>query len=206
MTEESAPNRFNPIRQISLTKLTTVKAVVDSVNETYGESIDAELYEDRLAFVDLDGLLTLFCVRLDNGAVEWVFKDRYSIERQDQENLDNPKAFFFPDTVDNFSIKLNTECELEFLKGIKIDVRYDSGKVGAGASTKLANLLNRYNVGDGWGSNPHDSNTTAYFVLRYFGSGNDAPDVYNFNRDTKLLVVVELMKHGVYKTHALMVG
>ena len=194
-------------RHVQLDKTTTVSAVVSSINEMYGESIDATQYEDSLPFVDKDGLLTLHFVDIETGETRWVFKDRYSIERQSQITMiENPKDFIYPQVIKNFAVIVNTEKELEFMKGLRLDVRHDSGNICSDKSRLLARLLNRYNVGDGWSANPQDGNTTAYFMPRYIGPGADAPDVYNFNRDTKLLVVVELMKHGEYETYALTVG
>ena len=195
-------------RQAQLTKWTTASAVVSSVNEMYGESIDPALYEDRLAFTDANGLLTIEFVHIQTGLVHYVFKDRYTIERQLQNDLriDNPREFIYPEVIKNFGVLINTEAELEFMKDVRKDVRYDSGKPGNNKAYALAKLLNRYNIGKGWSSNPDGGGTTAYFVLRYYGSGASAPDIYNFNRDAKLLVVVELMMYGQYETHALVVG
>lgn len=195
-------------RHLKLSKWTTVSAVVSSIYEMYGELIDPREFEDRHAFIDKDGLLTLHLVEIGTGKVHWVFKDRYTIERELNQNttLENPKDFPYPEVMKNFGITVNTEKELDFLKGLPLDVYYDSGKFNADKSRKLADLLNRYGVGDGWSANPSGGNSTAYFMLRYFGPGDKAPDIYNFNRDTSLLVVVELAMYGGYKTHALFVG
>lgn len=205
MTEQELP--LTP-RHLKLSKWTTVSAVASSVYEMYGDLIDPRIYEDRLAFVADDGLLTLEVVEISTGKTIWVFKDRYTITRQLGQNttLDNPKAFPYQEVVNNFGITINTEKELMFLKDLPLNVYYDSSQFNADKSRKLADLLNRYGVGDGWSANPNGGNTTAYFMMRYFGPGSKAPDIYNFNRDTSLLVVVELATYGGYKTHALFVG
>lgn len=195
-------------RQVQLTPRTTASAVVSAVNEMYGENIDVNQYEDRLAYLDKDGVLTIEFVDIQTQVTHYVFKDRYTLERKADDTLEftNPRDFIYPEVIRNFGVLINTEVELEFLKDIRKDVRYDSGKPGNSAARELARLLNRYNIGNGWSSNPNGGNTTAYFIVRYYGSGANAPDVYNFNRDANLLAVVELMMHGEYQTHALIVG
>lgn len=207
MTEQDEVLQLSP-RHVKLSKWATVYSVVDSINEMYGEAIDPLDYEDRLTFTDEDGLFTIHLVEIASGKTRWVFKDRYTLERAAKETktLVNPKAFPYPEVVRNFGIVINTERELEFLSDVRKDVIYNTSPITSDKSRRLADILNRYNYGDGWGSNPMDGNTTAYFKLRYFGPGSQAPDAYNFNRDAKLLVVVELLMHGVYKTHALFVG
>lgn len=193
---------------VPLTIRSTVSAVAQSLNDMYGLGIDPCLFEDRHAYKDEDGLLRIDLVCLKTGAVCHTFKDRNTITKELSINdvMTNPKAFFYEKVVENFAVVVNTECELEFLKELKLDVRYNSGIPGATKSSELMDLLNRYNVSGGFSSSPSNTNTTAYFIPRYYGSGANAPDVYNFNRDAKLLVVVELMLMGEYKTHALMVG
>lgn len=195
-------------RQVQLTPSTTASAVVSAVFEMYDEKIDPNQYEDRLAFIGKDGQLTIEFVDIQTKETHYVFKDRYTQERLADDTLEfmNPREFIFPEVTKNFGILINTETELEFLKNVRKDVRYNSSLPGKGYARELARLLNRYNIGNGWSSNPDGGNTTAYFIVRYYGSGANAPDVYNFNRDAKVLVVVELLLHGEYKTHALIVG
>jgi len=193
---------------LAMTLMDTVRSVAPEANKVYGLGIIVDEYEDRRAFRDTDGLFTLEVVRVDTGSLTWVFKDRFSAGREDEETafIENPKDFMFKDVVDNFAVTINTSRELEFLKSIKNDVRYNTALPGNDASYYLMQLLNNYNIGSGWTSNPIHGNATAYFIKRYFGPGKDAPEIYNFNPHAQLLVVVDLLVYGEYKTHALMVG
>lgn len=203
-TDKSQPK--TPVH-VSLTKWSTVRSAIATISAAVGVELNPLDYEDRLAVRNDNGLLTMNLVSLSTGELDWVIIDRYSTnsDTDQSEFITNPKAFAFDQVTKSFGVLINTEAELAFLKDVRLDVRYDSGLVGADKSLKLMNLLNAYNIGDGWTSNPSNGCTTAYFVLRYFGSGADAPDVYNFNPNAKLVVVVELMMYGVYETHALVV-
>lgn len=186
----------------------TCRGICPVANKVYNLGINPDEFEDRRAFQDKDGLFTLHYVKVADGSLTWVFKDRFSGDRDNEESaiLDNPKDFLFKDVVKNFAITINTTAELDFLKGLKQDVRYDSARMGNTLSYSLMVLLNAYGVGSGWTANPVNGQTTAYFIPRYFGPGQDAPEIYNFNPHAKLLVVVDLLVYGDYKTHALMVG
>ncbi|QYN79960.1 putative flagellar biosynthesis protein [Kosakonia phage Kc263] len=203
-TDKSQPKA--PVH-VSLTKWSTVRSAIASISAAVGVELNPLDYEDRLAVRNDNGLLTMNLVSLSTGELDWVIIDRYSTnsDTDQSEFITNPKAFAFDQVTKSFGVLINTEAELAFLKDVRLDVRYDSGLVGADKSLKLMNLLNAYNIGDGWTSNPSNGCTTAYFVLRYFGSGANAPDVYNFNPNAKLVAVVELMMYGVYETHALVV-
>lgn len=192
---------------ISLSKWSTVKAIINTINDKYGLTLDPQNYEDRSAFKNDDGLLTLDIVKVTTGELVWAVIDSQSgkINETINEKLTHPKAFAFEQVVNNFGIMINNESELEFLKDVRLDVRYNSGVIGGDKSYKLMTLLNNYNIGDGWTSNPSNGCTTAYFVLRYIGPGSEAPGVYNFNTEAKLLAVVELMMYGEYQLHALVV-
>lgn len=192
---------------IPLSKWSTVKAIVTSINDKYGLSLDPNRYEDRLAFTNSDGLLSLDIVDVNTGELAWAVIDSQSgkVVSSINESVDHPKAFIFDEVIKNFGTVINSEKELEFLKDVRLDVRYDSGLVGSDKAYKLMNLLNNYTIGDGFTSNPSQGCTTAYFVLRYFGTGADAPGVYNFNTEAKCLAVVELMMYGESRLHALVV-
>lgn len=192
---------------ISLSKWSTVKSSINSINEKYGLSLKGQDYEDRVAFRNEDGLLSLQFVIVSTGELAWVIidPDSNNADQVINETIDHPKAFSYEHVTKNFGVLINSEKELDFLKDVRLDVRYDSGIVGADSSFKLMNLLNNYNIGDGWTSNPSQGCTTAYFVLRYYGSGANAPGAYNFNPEAKLLAVVELMMYGEYQLHALAV-
>lgn len=203
-TDKSQPS--SPL-DIPLSKWSTVKAIISNINDKYGLSLDSNLYEDRLAYINSDGLLSLDIVNASSGELVWVVVDSGSNLPVTglNETLEHPKAFIFDHVIKNFGIIINSEKELEFLKDVRLDVRYNSGMVGGDTSYKLMTLLNNYNIGDGWTSNPSQGCTTAYFVLRYLGAGADAPGVYNFNPEAKCLAVVELMMYGEYQLHALVV-
>lgn len=203
-TDKSQPS--SPL-DIPLSKWSTVKAIINSINDKYELTLDPEHYEDRLAFTNSDGLLSLDIVDISTGKLVWVVIDSNSnlAVVGINEIVEHPKAFIFDKVIKNFSLVVNSEKELEFLKDVRLDVRYNSGVVGGDKSYKLMTLLNNYNIGDGWTSNPSQGCTTAYFVLRYFGTGADAPGVYNFNTEAKCLAVVELMMYGEYQLHALVV-
>lgn len=203
-TDKSQPS--SPL-DIPLSKWSTVKAIINSINDKYELTLDPEHYEDRLAFTNSDGLLSLDIVDISTGKLVWVVIDSNSnlAVVGINEVVEHPKAFIFDKVIKNFSLVVNSEKELEFLKDVRLDVRYNSGVVGGDKSYKLMTLLNNYNIGDGWTSNPSQGCTTAYFVLRYFGTGADAPGVYNFNTEAKCLAVVELMMYGEYQLHALVV-
>lgn len=192
---------------VPLSKWSTVKAIVNTINDKYKYSLDPQDFEDRLVYVNGDGLLSIDIVSVSTGELAWVVVDTQSGLAQSgiNENIEHPKAFIFDEVIKNFGIVLNDEKELEFLKDVRLDVRYNSGVVGGDKSYKLMTLLNNYHVGDGWTSNPSQGCTTAYFVLRYIGTGADAPGVYNFNTQAKYLAVVELMMYGEYQLHALVV-
>lgn len=206
MTEfdKSQPN--SPL-DIPLSKWSTVKTIIDTINDKYGLTLNPNSYEDRLAHTNSDGLLCMDVVNASTGELVWTVIDHSSnlpLAGID-ETIEHPKAFIFNHVIKNFSITINSEKELEFLKDVRTDVRYNSGTIGGDKSYKLMTLLNNYNIGDGWTSNPSQGCTTAYFVLRYFGTGANAPGVYNFNTEAKCLAVVELMMHGEYQLHALVV-
>ncbi|QZA70612.1 hypothetical protein AH04_135 [Erwinia phage AH04] len=192
---------------ITLSKWSTVKAIISTINDKYGLTLDLNKYEDRLAYVNSDGVLALDIVDTNSGELAWAVIDSQSgkVGSSINEVIDHPKAFGFSNVIQNFGVVVNSEKELEFLKDVRLDVRYDSGMTGGDKSFKLMTLLNNYTVGDGFTSNPSQGCTTAYFVLRYFGKGSEAPGVYNFNPEAKCLVVVELMMYGEYQLHALVV-
>ncbi len=193
--------------QISLTKRSTVRSTLITANELYNLNATPDNYEDRIVYKDDEGSLCLDVVDILTGELCWVLRDRYK-ENADKLNkmlLANPKDFGDSEVVDNFSIIIGTEGELDFLKGLPLNVPSANDPLNFVART-LADLLNVYGVGYGWSTRPNTGLTTAYFVLRYIGPGADAPEVYNFNRNTKCLAVVELMMHGEYKTFALVVG
>lgn len=192
---------------IPLSKWSTVKAIINTLNDKYKHSLDPKDFEDRLAYVNSDGLLSMDIVNVSTGELVWVVVDTQSGLAQSgiNETIEHPKAFIFDEVIKNFGVVINNESELEFLKGVRLDVRYNSGVIGGDKSFKLMTLLNNYHIGDGWTSNPSQGCTTAYFVLRYIGTGADAPGVYNFNTQAKCLAVVELMMYGEYQLHALVV-
>ena len=194
------------IVELSITKWSSFKATIPSLIESLGIEIKPEDYEDRLAFIDTDGSLKITGVNLSTGNVDWVIKNKV-ITNSSEESimLDNPKDFHFKEVIENVSALVNTEAELSFMKNLKLDVRDDSGQIGNSTARQLMQVLNNYRIGNGWTANPGAGCTTAYFVPRYYGPGADAPDIYNFNRDARLLVVVELLMYGEYKTHALVV-
>lgn len=176
-------------------------------NEIYNLNLIPEDYEDRIVYKDPDGYLSLDVVSVNTGELCWILKDRQSVvlSGQTKTQLSHPKDFGHEEVANNFSIIIGTEGELDFLKGLSLNVPSGNDPLNLVART-LADLLNVYGIGDGWCTRPGVGLTTAYFVLRYIGPGADAPEVYNFNRNTKCLAVVELMMHGEYKTHALVVG
>jgi hypothetical protein len=206
MAEVNKSQPESPL-DITLSKWSTVKAIIKAVNDKYGLTLDAHNYEDRLAFTNSNGLLALDIIDVNTGELAWAVIDSQSgkVVSEINETLDHPKAFVFNEVIKNFGIVVNSEKELEFLKDVRLDVRYNSGVVGGDKSYKLMTLLNNYTIGDGWTSNPSQGCTTAYFVLRYFGTGANAPGVYNFNTEAKCLAVVELMMYGEYQLHALVV-
>lgn len=206
MAEVNKSQPKSPLN-ISLTVWSTVRKTINSINEKYKFNLNLDEYEDRLAFVSDKGLLTLKLVKIGTGELDWVVVDESTSPGVQFINayIDHPKSFPYKEVVKNFGIVINDKSELDFLKDVKLDVKYNSGLVGSDKSFKLMNLLNNYLIGDGWTSNPSTGCTTAYFVLRYFGSGADAPGSYNFNRDAKCLAVVELMMYGEYQLHALVV-
>lgn len=203
-TDKSQPS--SPL-DIPLSKWSTVKAIISTINDKYGLTLDSNIFEDRLAYINGDGLLSLDIVNASSGELVWVVIDSGSNlpVTELNESIEHPKAFIFNQVIKNFGVIINSEKELEFLKDVRVDVRHNSGVVGGDTSYKLMTLLNNYNIGDGWTSNPSQGCTTAYFVLRYFGTGAGAPGVYNFNPEAKCLVVVELMMYGEYQLHALVV-
>lgn len=206
MSEPDKSQSVSPLH-MSLSKWSTVSAVIPALNERYGLDLDPAAYEDRLPYTGDQGLLTLEGINASSGERDWVVIDTESARGSVglNEVLTHPKAFIFPNVVKNFSVVLNSESELAFLRDAPIDVRYDSGLVGNDKTFKLMNLLNNYNIGDGWTSNPSQGCTTAYFTLRYIGSGKDAPRVYNFNPEAKCLAVLELMMYGEYVLYTLVV-
>lgn len=206
MTDETDKSQVPTTVELSITKWSTFKVTIPSLIASTGVEINPSDYEDRLAFTDENGLLRIHGVNTKTGVVDWVIKNKV-IKTSAEENimLENPKDLHFKGVIDSFPILVNTEAELAFMKNLKLDVRDDSGMYGNGTARTLMTLLNNYRVGDGWSANPGDGCTTAYFVPRYYGPGANAPDVYNFNREATLLVVVELMMHGKYETHALVV-
>lgn len=193
--------------QISLTKRSTVRSVLITANELYNLNATPTDYEDRITYKDANGDLSLDVVSVHTGELCWILKDRYTTASKSTNymQLEHPKDFGAEEVVNNFSIIIGTEGELDFLKGLPLNEPNESNPFNF-VARMLADLLNVYGVGDGWSTRPNTGLTTAYFVLRYIGPGVDAPEVYNFNRNTKCLAVVELMMYGEYKTHALVVG
>lgn len=193
--------------QISLTKRSTVRSALIVANELYNLNANPDDYEDRITYKDKNGDLSLDVVSVHTGELCWILKDRYTTAAKptNYKQLEHPKDFGDVEVVNNFSVIIGTEGELDFLKGLALNEPNANDPLNFTART-LADLLNVYGVGDGWSTRPNAGLTTAYFVLRYIGPGADAPEVYNFNRNTKCLAVVELMMYGEYKTHALVVG
>lgn len=193
--------------QISLTKRSTVRSTLITANELYNLNANPDDYEDRITYKDKNGDLCLDVVSVHTGELCWILKDRYTAAANPTNymRLEHPKDFGDVEVVNNFSVIIGTEGELDFLKGLTLNEPNANDPLNFTART-LADLLNVYGVGDGWSTRPNAGLTTAYFVLRYIGPGADAPEVYNFNRNTKCLAVVELMMYGEYKTHALVVG
>ena len=206
MSDVQTPQSNSPV-QIALTKWSSVWTAISAANEMYNLGIDQNNYENRVAYRADDGFLQIDLVNVQTGELEWVFRDRYSSNNTIEEMgiVENPKDFGLKEVIDNFSVLINDASELSFLSDLRKDVAFNSGNNIGSAATMLANLLNNYGIGPGWSSNPGGT-TTAYFVLRYIGPGADAPEVYNFNRNASHMVVLELMMHGEYKTHALIVG
>lgn len=193
--------------QISLTKRSTVRSALVTANELYNLNAIPDDYEDRIIYKDVAGNLSLDVISIATGELCWILKDRYSVSPLEGtiNQLTHPKDFGYEEVVNNFSIIIGTEGELDFLKGLPLNVPNGNDPLNLVART-LADLLNVYGIGDGWSTRPNTGLTTAYFVLRYIGPGADTPEVYNFNRNTKCLAVVELMTYGEMKTHALVVG
>lgn len=182
--------------------------LIETIRSQYDIQIDLNTVLNEVVSLDDEGVPTLKVISRFTGGVIWEFKFRSKKMVNDdfRTHIQNPKAFIFGDVKENFGVLINSAKELDFLNNVKIDVRVDSLFVGAGISYTLMTLLNRYGIGNGWSCNPSTGGTTSYFILRYLGSGADAPDVYNFNRDSERMAVVDLLVNGEYKTHALIVG
>lgn len=206
MTTETDKSQGYTTVVTSITRWSSFRAVIPTIIEVTGTEINLNDYEDRLTYIGDDGVLTIDGVCAQTGVVHWVIKNKI-VKTSAEETIlmDNPKDIPFKEALDNVTALINTEAELAFMKHLKLDVRDDSGVVGNSTSRRLMTLLNNYRIGDGWTANPSDGCTTAYFVPRYYGAGANAPAIYNFNPDARLVVVLELMMYGEYKTHALVV-
>lgn len=205
MSDTQSPSSY---REMNLEAGQRVFQLLYIIKEKFGILVDVKNILDTEVFLDTDGFLTLQIVERDSGNVLWVFKCKGSVRAIDEvmDVVRNPKAFLFKNVIENFTTFVNTEKELEFLKDMTIDVRCDSGSSQGHISYRLMKLMNNYRIGDGWSCNPGNSRSTAYFILRYLGPGDKAPDVFRFNRGVKMLAVVDVLINGEYKTHAIMVG
>lgn len=200
----------SPVTPLELTMKVGQKLseLIHDIHDKYSILIDINTVIDEIVYSDDNGDPTIRVISRATGAVIWEFKFRSKKSADDEFRtyVTNPKAFLYDDVIKNFGVLINSAEELDFLNDVKIDVRVDSSGQGGGLSFALMTLLNNYGIGTGWSCNPSSGNSTAYFILRYLGSGAKAPGVYNFNRNSERIAVVELLVSGEYKTYALIVG
>lgn len=120
-------------------------------------------------------------------------------------SLINPKLIEYPKVNEYFSIFINHEKELDFLKGTTLHEKDLSGAFGNTKSRDLAKLLNFYGI-DSWTNNPQDNKTTAQFILRYLGPNEECPEYYQFNPASEFVCVVELKVNRVYQLYYIQVN
>lgn len=120
-------------------------------------------------------------------------------------SLTNPKVIEYPEVNKYFSIFINHEKELDFLKGSILHEKDLSGAFGNTKSRDLAKLLNFYGI-DSWTNNPQDNKTTSQFILRYLGPNETCPDCYQFNPASDYVCVVELKVNRLYQLYYLQVN
>lgn len=178
--------------------------LIPSINEQYNMDLKPEDFVNNEVYADSHGVKSIRLFSNVSKLPSWGFKTVvFEMGKQLNGYIPNPRVIEAKEVVENFNILINTPQELDFLSHLPLDVPDDSGSVWNNNAYYLAQLLNNYVIGGGWNNNSDGIRTTANFILRYFGSGLDAPEKYNFNRNTSLLVVIELLNKGVYKTYAL---
>lgn len=192
-------------KELALVEGDSVVKVTPTINKLYSLNIDSDLYENRYAFKGPDGYLTICFVNLKNAETEWVFKNTNENKEDEVGTLDNPKNFIQKEVVSNFPIFINTAKEIDFLKEVSLDVRFNSSSATEDKDYQLMNVLNAYGIGNSWTSVPSKETTTAYFILRYFGAGDKAPPAYCFNPSAQCIAIVDLLNNNVYTTYALIV-
>lgn len=169
----------------------------------YNVEIDAADYEANYVGFDEDGKLLGKLINKGTGVVEWVVEHT---EEPAFKVFTHPKKLQHENITRYSSIFINTEQELDFLKGVSVGIPYDGGMVGNDAARILMQLMNNYQIGTGWSCNPGRGNTTAGFRLLHFGAPDTIPSEYIINPEVKLVAIVELETYAGRAVYSLSVG
>lgn len=184
--------------------------LIPIVNAEHDVSINPSSYNESKVYLGQDGKLRGDLINKETGFLEWIFKDG-NIDDLDFDSgivgsLTNPKKLKYEEITRHACILINTIRELRFLDDVKLNVPYDGGIVDNDAARRLMELLNVYQIGDGWTCNPGIRNTTAGFTLLYKGDVGSLPKEYKINPNAAHVAIVELTTYSGRAVYSLTVG
>ncbi len=146
--------------------------------------------------------ITLDLIDKETNEVVWRFKNKSSVNTSSSNGptTGSQEIFIMPNPVEKTDvlsslfgvISIDTIKELAFLKDIPIDTQQSIWTANTEPAIDLAALLNTYNTGVRWVSGTIGDYSTAGFILRYYGVGSDAPPKYLVDRESELVVVIEI--------------
>lgn len=188
----------------------SVIGLISIANEEHNVAINPALYNEGFVYLGQDGKLRGDLINKETGFLEWIFKDGNMDDGDFNSGftgvLEHPKRLNHEEIARYGSILINTERELRFLDDVVLNVPYDGGIVGNDASRRLMEIMNSYQIGDGWSCNPGNQNTTAGFTLLYKGGVENLPREYKINPNAAHVAIVELTTYSGRAVYSLTVG
>lgn len=187
----------------------SVLSLIPRIAIVHDVKLDPSLYEDSSVYLTDNGELRVDLVNLHTGLVDYAFtngKTSVGLVKGETPYFPHPKSGQYPEIEKNLQVVINTKCELRFLNDMTVGTIDDTGNLSSERARHLAQLLNRYQLGDGWSCNPGRGNTTAFFKLLYLGDMKDMPDEFKINHNTPYGAVVELTTPTGPAVYCLAVG
>ena len=183
--------------------------LIPVANADHSVSIDPELYKDGTLYLGQSGKLRGDLINKETGFLEWIFKDGSDDEDYNTGIIgvmSNPMKLSYEEITRHACVLINTVQELKFLETVERNVPYNGGLVENDAARLLMELLNVYQIGDGWTCNPGIRNTTAGFTLLYIGGVETLPKEYKINPNAAYVAIVELTTYSGRAVYSLTVG